>query len=175
MNIDIIRKRFIEYVKKYDLKKSNIMRKFHHSFRVMEYTKEICESLNLNEEDTSLALVIGLLHDIGRFEQWNKYKTYYDSISIDHGDLGADILEDFLEEDENKHIILTAVKNHNKPSIENDLDERTLLFCKIVRDADKLDIIKEQCLVVTVVDDFIEDDIMDCFYNKKVITTEIDN
>ena len=37
-------------------------------------------------------ILIGLLHDIARFEQYTKYKTFRDSISIDHGDLGVEIL-----------------------------------------------------------------------------------
>lgn len=174
MNIDIVIKKFIEYSKNYDLKDSNIMNKFHHSFRVMEYSEQIAKSLNLSKEDIELSCIIGLLHDIARYEQWTKYKTYADSESIDHGDLGHDILNEFLES-ENKSIILKAVKNHNKAKIEDGLDERTLLFCKIVRDADKLDIMKEQCLILTVEDEFIEDNIIECFYNRKLITNQIEN
>ncbi|MBE6149144.1 MAG: HD domain-containing protein [Firmicutes bacterium] len=169
MDFEIIRKKFIEYSKKYDLKNINIMRKFHHSFRVMEYCKEIAKSLNLSNEDINLVMIIGLLHDIGRFEQWTKYNTYIDLNSIDHGDLSCDILNDLLEESKYKNIILTAVKNHNKLKIEANLDDKTLLFCKIIRDADKLDIIKEQNLIPKENLDKVPNRIIECFKNKKLV------
>ena len=68
---------------------------------------------------------------------------------IDHGDLGVEILEKdnyirkFVEENEYDSIILKAIKNHNKYKIEEGLTEQESLFCKIIRDADKLDIYYE--------------------------------
>ena len=44
MNIEEIRKKIVEYSKNYDLTIPDIMRKFHHSFRVMEFSKEIARS-----------------------------------------------------------------------------------------------------------------------------------
>ena len=148
-----VMKIFNEYVKNYDLKKSSIMGKFHHSYRVMELSKEIATSLNLNNEDIKLASIIGLLHDIGRFEQCTKYETFIDDISIDHGDLAEEILkQEILSkldlEDNDKKIILTSVRNHNKFMIEPNLKEKELLMCQIIRDADKLDILKEQIKVM---------------------------
>ena len=172
MNIDEIRKKFVEYSKNYDLTIPDIMDKFHHSFRVMEYSKDIAISLKLNEEDTNLAIIIGLLHDIARFEQWTNYRTYKDGYSTDHGDLGSEILEEFLEDNKDKNIIITAVKNHNKFKIEDGLDERTLLFCKIIRDADKLDIMKEQLLVLTKEIDVIEDSSIECFEKETMFENE---
>lgn len=172
MDFEIIRKKFIEYSKNYDLKNINIMRKFHHSFRVMEYSKEIAKSLNLSNEDINLAMIIGLLHDIGRFEQWTKYNTYIDLNSIDHGDLSCDILNDLLEDSKYKNIILTAVKNHNKLKIEANLDDKTLLFCKIIRDADKLDIIKEQNLILEDKIEPISNKIIECFEENKLVSDE---
>lgn len=171
MIFDDIRKKFIEYSKKYDLKNPNIMRKFHHSFRVMEYCKEIANSLNLNDEDINTATIIGLLHDIGRFEQWMKYETYLDHISIDHGDLSAEIIKDLFGINES-NIIYKAVKNHNKEKIKDGLDEKTLLFCKIIRDADKLDIMKEQGITLTEKIDFIEDSSIECFDNQTIFKNE---
>ena len=39
-------------------------------------------------------------------------------------------------------IIYKAINNHNKFEIERGLSERELLHCKIIRDADKLDIFR---------------------------------
>ena len=68
---------------------------------------------------------------------------------IDHGDLGVEILEKdsyirkYIKDDEWDNIILKAIKNHNKYKIEDGLTEQEVLFCKIIRDADKLDIFYE--------------------------------
>ena len=151
MNIDIekAKQEFINYTNKYDLKITNIDRKYWHSLRVMDCAGRIAESINLSEEEIELAKLIGLLHDIARFEQYTKYKTFHDEESFDHGDKGAEILKNngyirrYIEEDKYDNIILKAIKNHNKFKIEEGLSEKELLFAKIIRDADKLDIFYE--------------------------------
>lgn len=136
--IDLERKQFIKYAKQFDLNNKNIMRKFHHSFRVMEYANEIALSIKADEEKAKLC---GLLHDIGRFRQWTEYETYIDLDSIDHGDLGAEILNEF--DVPNKELVIFATKNHNKLEVESSSEEFTL-YTNIVRDADKIDIMIEQ-------------------------------
>lgn len=140
---------FINYTNNYNLEESQIKLKKEHTFRVMELSKNIAESLNLSEEDIKLASLIGLLHDLARFEQWKLYKTFSDGKSVDHGDLAVKILEEneyiknYVEDSKYYDIIKLAVKNHNKFKIQDGLDEKTLLHSKIVRDADKLDIFYE--------------------------------
>lgn len=149
MNLEKAKKEFETFVKQYDLKNEKIKRKFGHSFRVMENAGQIAKSLNLSGEEIELSKLIGLLHDIGRFEQEKIYKTFKDHESIDHGDLGVDILEkenyirEYIVENKYDNIILKAIKNHNKLYIEDGLTKQELLFSKIVRDADKLDIFYE--------------------------------
>ena len=124
-----------------------VILKIDHTFRVVDLCEEIAKSLNLNKEDIELAKLCGLLHDIGRFEQYKQYQTFKDRDSVDHGDLGYEILteEDYIkrfkynEKDEN--IILNAVRFHNKLTIPDNLSEREELFMKIIRDADKMDIL----------------------------------
>ena len=138
---------FKRYTSKYDMNESHISRKVYHTARVEELCEKIAVSLKMSEEDVNLAKLIGLLHDIARFEQYTIYKTYDDRKSIDHGNFGVDILEKdnyirkYIETDEYDEIILKAIKNHNKYEIETGMSEREILFCKIIRDADKLDII----------------------------------
>ena len=61
--------------------------------------------LNLSEEDILLAELIGLLHDIGRFEQIKNYHTFLDKESIDHAEYGNkilfedDLIRNFITED----------------------------------------------------------------------------
>ena len=42
---------------------------------------------NFNDEDNKITMLVGLLHDYARFEQYTKYQTYSDIKSIVHGDL----------------------------------------------------------------------------------------
>lgn len=180
IEIERVRKEFIRYSKNFDLKNKNIMKRFHHSFRVMEFATEIAKSLNLSEEDIKLATTIGLLHDIGRFEQWTEYETYCDSKSIDHADLGYkilitdDFINHFVEDEEEKKILLIAIKNHNKYKIEDGLSERALLMAKIIRDADKLDIMKEQGMITKNID-FINPKLLETFEKKELCYNELIN
>ena len=114
-----IMKLFNDYAKTFELKNKNIMRKFHHSYRVMDFSIEIAKSLDLNEEDIRVISIAGLFHDIARFEQWTQFETYIDSKSFDHGDMGYKILkEKFIDKlgltENEQETVLKAVKNHNK-------------------------------------------------------------
>lgn len=149
MDIEKAKKEFLNYTNKYDMNNNKIKIKIDHSIRVMEIGKNIAKDLNLTKEQIELATLIGLLHDIARFEQMKRYGTFKDSKSCDHGDLGVEILKQdnflrkFIEENKYDKIILTAIKNHNKYEIEKNLTEEEILFTKIIRDADKLDIMYE--------------------------------
>lgn len=149
MEIDLekAKKEFLKYAENYDLQDKNILRRLKHSLRVMEISKQIAKGLGLNKEKIELATLIGMLHDIGKFEQHKLYNTHYDEKSFDHGDFGEKILEKdmrkYIETNEYDEIIKKAVKNHNKFKIEDGLNEKEKLFSKIIRDADKLDIFYE--------------------------------
>lgn len=146
IDLEKAKNEFIKYTNNYDLTNSHITRKIYHSLRVMEVSKKIAENLNLTKEQIDLATLIGLLHDIARFEQRKRYGTYYDKKSVDHGDLAVELLEEnnfirtFIETDKYDEIIKVAIKNHNKYEIEP-LEGETLLQAKIIKDADKIDIL----------------------------------
>lgn len=166
-----MKKIFNDYVKKYDLTIKPIMGKYHHSFRVMEFAKEIAISLGLSDKDIKLASDCGLLHDIARFKQYSDYETYIDRLSFDHGDVGYEILKDLLN-NEDKDIILISTKYHNKYVLP-ELDERTKLFCNIVRDADKLDIMKEQFSEMKDEKVILKEELLDDIYNHKICRNEL--
>lgn len=141
---------FNEYAKTFDLTNKNIMKKFHHSYRVMEYGMEIANSLNLNEKEKHLVQITCLFHDIARFKQWSEYETYVDDKSFDHGDMGYETTKELFIDKfniEEKDAVLKAIKNHNKLKIEDNLNDIELLLAKIVRDADKMDIMLEQGII----------------------------
>ena len=115
-----------------------------HTGYVTSNCVELAKYLQLSKHDTELAEIIGLFHDVGRFRQYSLYKTFNDADSEDHADLGLTVIDelDFFKSlsDEDNEIIHFAIKNHNKKAIEPTNDERKILFAKIIRDADKLDI-----------------------------------
>ncbi len=148
MNRDRIIQTFEKYVSDYNLNDPNIYTKYLHTGRVASNCECIAKSLELPEADIDIAWEIGMLHDIGRFEQLRRFDTFDDSKSIDHAKFGADLLfEDGLirnyEEDERLYPLLEkAVRYHSLYRLPKELSERELLFCQIIRDADKVDIYK---------------------------------
>lgn len=163
MNLEKAKKEFEIFVKQYDLKHPKIQRKLGHSYRVMKNAGKIAESLNLCNEEIEIARLIGLLHDIGHFETIKIKDILKENKKIDHGDLGVEILKKdkyirkYIEEDKYDNIILKAIKNHNKFKIEEGLTEKELLFAKIIRDADKLDIFYEGAEMFWTTSEEIED------------------
>ena len=111
---------------------------------VRRHCKELAQWLQLNEHDALLAELIGLLHDVGRFRQWSEYRTFRDNLSEDHAELGLKVIKEQslyrALNSEDRSILLFAISNHNKKFIAPAPSERHLLFAKIIRDADKLDI-----------------------------------
>lgn len=142
-----IAKAFEQYTSKYDMEDSDINYKYYHSYRVMEHAKYLAEKLNLSKEDKALATIIGLYHDIGRFEQDKLFDSYNDTKQFDHGNYGEEVLikQELIKqipiEEKYYNLIAKAVKNHNKYNIEEGLNEKELFYAKLIRDADKLDII----------------------------------
>lgn len=139
---------------------TNIQFKIDHTYRVRDNILAIAASLNLNPNNMRIAEVIGLLHDIGRFEQFVKYSTFRDDISEDHAELGLKVLatNHVLSElsDEEKDIVETAIRYHNKYLLPQLILGDCLMFCKLIRDADKLDIFEQ--LVNEVFEDFPDKD-----------------
>jgi hypothetical protein len=122
----------------------NIVLKQEHTGRVCENIVQIAQDLSLDDERFTLAEAVALYHDIGRFPQYRKFKTFKDSVSVNHASLGAEVLiENNVLQSLPRHeqdIILRSVTLHNVYSLPGGLDRDTLLFLKLIRDADKLDI-----------------------------------
>ena len=185
MNKEHIKNTFKDYVEAYDATDSKIALKIAHTYRVAELSDQIAESINLNDKDRELAWTIGMLHDIARFEQVRIYGTFNDSMSVDHAEFGADLLfseglVDRFEIDKNWYpTIEVAIRNHNKYRLPAGLSERDLTFCKIIRDADKIDIIRvnyetpmEEIYNTSkevLVNDRISDQVFNAFFEESAI------
>lgn len=140
-------KAFDEYTKQFDMENDITLLKYNHSYRVSKLSNMLAKGLELNEENINLATLIGLIHDIGRFEQIKKFDTLSDIGTMDHADFGAYLLFEkglitkFTNNTYNYEVIKNSVSSHNKYSIDYDCCERALMHINIIRDADKVDIL----------------------------------
>ena len=161
-----VRKVFEEYTSHYNAQDEKVRLKIEHTYRVSELCDKIAQSLNLSKEEIDIAWLTGMLHDVGRFEQLKNFGTFIDAQSIDHAQYGADFLfkgeaqmgddgkevlmskpsenriRDYVESDEEDTLLETAVRCHNIYRLPGNLDERSRMFCQILRDADKIDIFR---------------------------------
>lgn len=163
-----IMKQFASYTDEYDSADEKIKLKIDHTYRVAQLCEQIASSEGLCEADVELAWLLGMLHDIGRFEQLRRYGTFNDAESIDHAKLGADILfgseeklkdpvsekqgresgtetgriRDYVKESDEDELIETAIRVHSAYRIPEGLPKRAETLCHILRDADKIDILK---------------------------------
>ena len=160
------REAFDSYVAAYDATNPRIALKVEHTLRVAELCERIAREAGFTPAGTDLAWLCGLLHDIGRFEQLRRWDTFSDAASTSHAALGVEVLfgskgdtgvadddgsaagtigiihrfidpSDVLEE-----VIRAAVGFHSDYRLPEDLDVRTHAICDVVRDADKLDILR---------------------------------
>lgn len=156
INREKVKAEFKNYTDHYDTTDEKVKLKIGHTYRVADLCERIAKSEGMNENETDLAWLLGMLHDVGRFEQLKRFGTFIDAESIDHAALGADILfgsaketgtavphiRDYIKESGVDSLIETAVRVHSAYRIPADLDDGMKKFCNILRDADKIDILK---------------------------------
>lgn len=140
------KKVFLEYANRYDRSNGKIELKIVHTLAVADIMAQLTKALKVTEHARFLADICAVFHDIGRFEQVTRYHTFLDHLSVDHAELGCEVLEQegILNElsDGDRRMVLTAIRNHNRFRIEDGLDEETHLLCRLIRDADKCDIFR---------------------------------
>ena len=121
--------------------------KYHHSYRVEKNALAISKALDWKDAEVNLARAAGVVHDVGRFPQFANYGTFYDPHSVDHGEEGERVLMDEFPWEyiscRSKDVLLRTTRFHNIRSISGTLIEEDFLpILKIVRDADKLDVLE---------------------------------
>ena len=121
-----------------------------HCLLVMNEAREQARELSLSPRMVELSTVAGLCHDVGRFPQYRRYRTFRDPDSANHGLLGAIALTrngglTWLSP-EDRRLVRLAVAVHNRrvlpPAVAAKSDADAGLLARIVRDADKLDILR---------------------------------
>ena len=122
----------------------NILLKEEHTQRVRGFAAQLAAELHLADDECRTAEAVALCHDVGRFEQFRRYRTFRDADSENHAALGARVLRgagvlDCISEGE-RELVLRAVALHNVFALPPGLDQATVTQARLIRDADKLDI-----------------------------------
>ncbi len=201
MHIDRSRARqaFAAYVANYDPKNPRIALKIAHTYRVAELCERIAKAAaprgaGLTSPDADLAWLCGLLHDVGRFEQVRRFDTFNDAASVSHAALGTQVLfgtadpcgpqiRAYVSDAAEDELIATAVSTHSDYRLPSLLDERTRSFCHLLRDADKIDILRvngtcplEDIYNVTerdMVQSELSDEVVQTFYEHRTLPRSI--
>lgn len=117
------------------------------------HTEQVCANIvaiaageGATPDALVLAEIIALFHDLGRFPQYRQYRTFRDSDSINHAGLAVTVLREegvlrLLPATEQR-TILQAVALHNAFAIPTSLPPDGRFFLSLIRDADKLDIMR---------------------------------
>jgi hypothetical protein len=122
----------------------NITLKEEHTHNVCANIVRIAEEEGASGDLLALAEAIALFHDVGRFRQYQRYRTFKDSESVNHAALGAQVLREsgvlapFPQADQDS--IMQAVRFHNAFTVPEKLSAEHRFFLHLIRDADKLDI-----------------------------------
>lgn len=143
---------FAEYTAHYNAEDEKVKLKIDHTYRVADLCEQLARSIALSDEDTDMAWFSGLLHDVGRFEQLRRFGIFNDAESIDHALYGAQILFDeeklwdYIGRDdiseEEMHFLRRVISCHSMYRVPEDYSAREKQFADILRDADKIDILK---------------------------------
>ncbi len=122
----------------------NIRLKQDHTRQVVSCMEALATGEGLDEAGTLLATAVALLHDVGRFPQYRRWRTFRDSESDNHARLSLEVMRseallDHLPAEE-RLLIEEAVRFHNLLELPDQISSPTDRFIRLIRDADKLDI-----------------------------------
>ena len=122
----------------------NIQLKIVHTGKVCEAMAQLAAGEKLTENQTLIASAVALLHDVGRFPQYQRWRTFRDSESGNHARLAIDvireqkILADISQEEQ--LLIEEAIRFHNLLKVPAQIQSPSRLYINLIRDADKIDI-----------------------------------
>ncbi len=152
------KKKFLQYVEPFkNVPDAAPLRlKVEHTFCVLEHACRIVEALShepsvpcdfaRDEELRMASELAALYHDCGRFPQFFRYRTFLDAQSTNHALLSFKVMrgEGFLDGESRRVRALSqcAVLLHNRRVLSPRLERHARLATDVVRDADKLDILR---------------------------------
>jgi len=157
-----------------------------HTWCVVSNSRRIAKEEGNDPEVIMLAGIIGLFHDVGRFKQYYDYQTFDDAISVNHAAMSVRVIEEqgfFQQLDPGMaDIMMRAILQHNIPAITESTDPDVIQFARILRDADKLDILKLQTKtdIIFTLGPYqqakqydVPESIRRCFMEERVVTLDL--
>ncbi len=125
---------------------SPMLLKKRHTMRVLANARNIIEAERPPLPLARATLLAALYHDVARFEQYLRYKSFRDAQTCNHGLLGIKIIKkEQMLAGENKNVAglaMAAIGLHNRFALPAALAPSLLFAANVVRDADKLDILR---------------------------------
>ncbi|GFE60079.1 HD domain-containing protein [Geobacter sp. AOG2] len=122
----------------------NIQLKIEHTRRVRAVSDALAVGEGLSANEARIAATVALLHDVGRFPQYRRWRTFRDSDSANHARLSVEVVREhnLLAGLDSAECLLIeeAVRFHNLLELPERVSSPTRVFMRLVRDADKLDI-----------------------------------
>lgn len=148
MELDALKKYFLRYAGSFETGDADVHRnlalKQAHTLRVVHLAASLARAENFSPREEGLLLRAALFHDLSRFEQYSRYRSFNDAVTFDHGERSFELVrEQELLADlpgGEQEVILCAVRFHNKLEIPPDLPPAEKKILPAVRDADKTDI-----------------------------------
>lgn len=126
--------------------KSPMSLKIRHTRHVLENAVHIVAAENPPAALARATLLAALYHDVARFEQYLRFRSFKDAQTVNHGLLGIKIAkkEKMLAGEDRKvaGIALAAIGLHNRYALPKNLPEEISFAANVVRDSDKLDILR---------------------------------
>ncbi len=124
--------------------RKNIRLKIEHTRKVCAAMAQLSGGEGLSENESLIAATVALLHDVGRFPQYRRWRTFLDSDSDNHARLAIDVIreENILAgiDPAEQILIEEAVRFHNMLAPPARIKSPTRSYINLIRDADKLDI-----------------------------------
>lgn len=120
--------------------------KLEHTRNVLANARLIADAERLDATLTRAAALAALYHDLSRFDQYLVYRTFKDKDSRNHGAWSVKLLKTEArlagESRPFRLMVQTAIGMHNRRTLPQSVTGPTLLISNVVRDADKLDILR---------------------------------
>ncbi|MBG0791653.1 MAG: HD domain-containing protein [Desulfovibrionaceae bacterium] len=123
-----------------------VQSKISHTMRVLAHVRAIIGESAVPDGLKPVAEIAAILHDVGRFPQLVQSASFDDRTGYNHAEEGekilrtATVLEPF--DPAFRELVLTAVRFHNLGVLPDDLTGDERLVLEILRDADKLDAVR---------------------------------
>lgn len=120
--------------------------KIEHTALVLEHAHRIIAAHDFSPPLARATALAALYHDVGRFPQYARWRTFKDSQSVNHGFLGVKTLKTrhvlAAEDRRTRQLVLAAVALHNTFAVPDHISADLQQLVHAVRDSDKCDILR---------------------------------